>query len=399
MKKLIIIGALLLGLALQGLAQTDVITPGMNGLQTRNALNTAFSEMLGVVDTVNETVRIGGIQITANAAEINILDNALVNVTELNRLVGLPDNIVTLLAGKENSLGNPGTSGYVLSSTTAGVRSWIAPGGGAVYPAGSGIPFVVSGTSWGTTVTTVSQTELGYIDGLNGTAASRQDVEDSLDRALAGAVEVIARVDSATIGDSGVGTYVTGTEYFKNGYNLIAPNQVNAGSNIKARTIEAGNTSLALSDGLAYYVLIHIPLDCNITGVYIGQSTQGSYTADNYNGVALYTLSAGTITRVALSADDGDIWKTASNGLITKAFSSPYNASAGYYVIGLIYNSSAQTTAPTIQANGAHGQLLSAGMANSIKYHAYRSGQTTLPASENYTNLSSASYLPQIYLY
>lgn len=152
MKKLIIIGALLLGLVLPGLAQ-DVVTPGMNGLQTRNALNTAFREMLGVVDTVNETIRIGGVQITANAAEVNILDNALVNVTELNRLVGLPDNIVTLLAGKENSLGNPGTSGYVLSSTTAGVRSWIAPGGGVNYPSGSGIPLVVAGASWGTTIT------------------------------------------------------------------------------------------------------------------------------------------------------------------------------------------------------------------------------------------------------
>jgi len=154
MKKIIIIGALLLGLALPGLAQ-DIISPGMSGVQTRNALNTAFSELLGVVDTVNETVRIGGIQITANAAEVNILDGALVNVTELNRLVGLPGNIVTLLAGKENSLGDPATSGYVLSSTAAGVRSWIAPGGGGSmeFPAGSGIPLVVTGTSWGTTIT------------------------------------------------------------------------------------------------------------------------------------------------------------------------------------------------------------------------------------------------------
>lgn len=153
MKKLIIIGVLLMGLALQGLAQTDVITPGMNGLQTRNALNTAFSELLGVVDTIDETIRIGGVQINASAAEVDILNGALVNVTELNRLVGLPGNIVTLLAGKENSLGNPGTSGYVLSSTTAGVRSWIAPGGGVNYPSGSGIPLVVSGASWGTTIT------------------------------------------------------------------------------------------------------------------------------------------------------------------------------------------------------------------------------------------------------
>ena len=35
--------------------------------------------------------------------------------------------------GKEASLGNPGTSGYVLSSTTGGTRSWIAPGGGGSF--------------------------------------------------------------------------------------------------------------------------------------------------------------------------------------------------------------------------------------------------------------------------
>ena len=36
----------------------------------------------------------------------------------------------TRWATKENALGNPGTTGYVLSSTTAGVRSWIAMSGG-----------------------------------------------------------------------------------------------------------------------------------------------------------------------------------------------------------------------------------------------------------------------------
>lgn len=36
----------------------------------------------------------------------------------------------TTVTGKENSLGNPASNGYVLSSTTAGVRSWIAAGGG-----------------------------------------------------------------------------------------------------------------------------------------------------------------------------------------------------------------------------------------------------------------------------
>ena len=59
------------------------------------------------------------------------------------------------LGGYESSLGNPSVNGYILSSTTTGTRSWIAPpsGGSMIYPSGSGIPLVVSGTSWGTTIT------------------------------------------------------------------------------------------------------------------------------------------------------------------------------------------------------------------------------------------------------
>jgi hypothetical protein len=39
-------------------------------------------------------------------------------------------NLATDLAGKEPALGNPSTSGYVLSSTTGGARSWVAQSGG-----------------------------------------------------------------------------------------------------------------------------------------------------------------------------------------------------------------------------------------------------------------------------
>ncbi len=43
------------------------------------------------------------------------------------------DAVTLLLDGYEPDLGNPGTNGHVLSSTTAGVRSWVAQsGGGAV---------------------------------------------------------------------------------------------------------------------------------------------------------------------------------------------------------------------------------------------------------------------------
>lgn len=406
MKKLIIIGALLLGVALQGLAQ-DVLTPGMTGMQTRNAINTAFSQTLGVVDTLNETIRIAGVQITANATEVNILDGALVNVTELNRLVGLPGNIVTLLGGKENSLGNPGTTGYVLSSTTAGVRSWIAPGSGGsmVYPAGSGIPFVVTGTSWGTTVTTVSATELGYIDGLNGTAASRQNINDSLDQALSGAVEVIAREDST---GHAVGNYVThdalddaiaGVSVSGGGSSLLGELQALgfAGAAIPIGASSVLTEYVDLVDGAAYYQAFYLPEAATITGIRFVQRAQGSYTADNYNGAALYSVSGTTFTRVTQTADAGTFWTGGAYTLVTKAFPTPYSAAAGVYYVGILYNSSAQTSAPSIYCwnivSSVSQVFLTTRVTGAVET------QATLPTSEVDGDLTANNKVVGVWLY
>src|SRR5664279_740471 len=48
--------------------------------------------------------------------------------TLTNKTIAYSSNTIT---GVEPALGNPGTNGLVLSSTTAGVRSWIAAGGGS----------------------------------------------------------------------------------------------------------------------------------------------------------------------------------------------------------------------------------------------------------------------------
>lgn len=57
-------------------------------------------------------------------------------------------DLISALDDKEDALGNPGTNGYVLSSTIAGVRSWVAQSGGG-------------GAAWGSITGTLSaQTDL-----------------------------------------------------------------------------------------------------------------------------------------------------------------------------------------------------------------------------------------------
>ena len=46
------------------------------------------------------------------------------------------------------------------------------------------------------------------------------------------------------------------------------------------------------------------------------QIAQGLYTATNENRIGLYSYSEGTITLVASTADNGDLWKGIANTLV-----------------------------------------------------------------------------------
>ncbi|MFA7301976.1 MAG: hypothetical protein WC069_06720, partial [Candidatus Shapirobacteria bacterium] len=72
-------------------------------------------------------------------------------------------------------------------------------------------------------------------------------------------------------------------------------------------------------------------------------------TADQFNGVALFTQSAGTYTQVSISANLPDVWKATDYSAFEVVLSPAYQATAGQILyVGLFYNSSAQTTAPVL---------------------------------------------------
>lgn len=159
------------------------------------------------------------------------------------------------------------------------------------------------------------------------------------------------------------------------------------GSSIKATVlglpIHQSTLASTLTSQQGRYVYIPIPLGATITGVKFFQTTQGVYTANNYNGIGLYTISAGTLTLVASSTNDGNIWKGTSNTWQTKAFTTPYVATAGVYFLGMLYSSSAQTTAPVVlsHSNMINNAFLTMDFANSVKLVGAVTGQTALPSS------------------
>lgn len=161
-----------------------------------------------------------------------------------------------------------------------------------------------------------------------------------------------------------------------------------------------------LADGQLSCALLFTPsTSYTMLGVKWFQGTQGNYTADNYNGAFLGTLSGGTITWVDSTANDGNIWKGTANTLQSKAFYTPYTLNANStYVIAFMYNNSAQVALPTIyglasQSTGAIGQ---ADFANSVCFFATKpfTSNVTLGSTQAYSGLIRTTVsLPMFFAY
>jgi hypothetical protein len=161
------------------------------------------------------------------------------------------------------------------------------------------------------------------------------------------------------------------------------------------------STSSSCSDGVEYLSPIYIKKTTTITGVRFFQAIQGAYTADNTNQVGLYSYNgSGGLTLVASSTNNGNLWKNASGTLASEPFSAPYSAAPGAYMVGIIYNNSAQTTGPQFGVYTSVPAAVSGqGTTNSAKFSGYRLGRTALDASLNMSDLTNHNIRFALFLY
>jgi len=341
------------------------------GNVTNEAKATMFNNptFTGAV-TIPSPFTIGSTSMTTTGTQLNYL-NAANGTTGTGSLVfsASPTFTGTVTGSfSGNITGNAGTvtgftrnagtltlsGGHGLTVTTTGTTSVTMPTSGTLATTAnlSSYAPLISPTFEGTvtlplatSIGTVSSTEIGYIDGLNGTAASRQDINDTMDVYLADAVEVIAQKDSTGYA---AGNYVTHTQ-LDAAPSTLFEDLKGFGFDGKAIPVGVGellSTYIDVVDNQGFAQLFHLREAMTITGVKFIMNRAGDYTADQYNGVGLYKLEESTLTKVAESTNDGDFWKGASYTKQTKPFSTPYNAAPGYYyVIGLHNNSASVTSA------------------------------------------------------
>ncbi len=192
------------------------------------------------------------------------------------------------------------------------------------------------------------------------------------------------------------------TDYYTNDMDKII---LSLGSVIKYSSFGLSPSDISslatFGDSTTYISPVYINKSDTITGVKFYSAVQGNFTGDNTNGIALYSYSGGTLTKVAETANDANIWKGSSNTWQTVAFTSPYSASAGTYFLVILYNNSAQTTAPQIGifSNLAAAGVSSIDLTNSAKICGYRQTRTTLEATILMSNLITHNIRYSLFLY
>lgn len=164
-----------------------------------------------------------------------------------------------------------------------------------------------------------------------------------------------------------------------------------------------------LSDNTVHLVALQpVPNDTTATGIKVPLAVQGSFTADNFNGVALFEVALdGTYSRVAISADLPDQWKVAAASSTNPPAVFPFTSTVAIskskmYVAALMYNNSSQTTAPAPICLGSMTSAIWRSInATSTNFRpwSYILGQNTIPSSISVSATSASSNAYCVILY
>lgn len=180
------------------------------------------------------------------------------------------------------------------------------------------------------------------------------------------------------------------------------------GSPVQYSNYMGGTTgSVVLVNAKIILSSIYMPKTSTISNIGWRQVTQGSYTADEYNGLGIYSINTttGDLTLLAKTANDGTIWSTISaNGYGNKDLETNIILEKGIYFVAALYHSVAQTTAPTLAtASFTQMPLLSTMNVFNLPTNTYLNasvtGQITLPNNIPYSSLGFTQAVSNEFLF
>lgn len=374
-----------------------------NGLVTTSGGTGALSITTpgtGVLTALGVNVGSAGAFVIFNGALGTPSSGTLTNATglPLSGLSGLGTSVATALAVNVGTAGSFVVNGGVLgtpSSGTAtnltGTASGLTAGNVTTIPTLSGD---VTNSGNAITVTKINGTSLAGL----ATGILKNTAGTGVPSIAVAGTDYVTPAASALkkdITDSVAnGGYTTIYRLKATTAPFIRAQEILSTNKMKAVTVGAVNVptaSFTLLDQQIQFTMIYVRDTMTITGVKWWQSngSTASYTANNYNGWAIYSLSAGTLTLIDSTANDGNIWK-GGQAVQTKAFTATRSLTEGVYVIAALYCRSAEVTAPVIGAVSGTGNtaVMSWDFGNSVKLSAHKTAVVTPPLSQAYSGLT-----------
>lgn len=103
-------------------------------------------------------------------------------------------------------------------------------------------------------------------------------------------------------------------------------------------------------DGRATYILAEATDTVTLTTFDYQMHGSGNYTTDagEFNGMAIYSISGTTATRIGITANTPTAWSVSSSDRASINLTAPVTLVPGLYYVGFLYNYLVQTTAPYI---------------------------------------------------
>jgi hypothetical protein len=299
----------------------------------RTILNSNFDDVDLAIDTLDEGLSEAFDSITAHRTAIQL------------RLLRSDSTIYatqTDISGKENTLGNPSSDGYVLSSTAAGVRSWIANGSGGsmTWPPAAGIAVYDGSSGWATSITDNSTNWNTAYTWVNTNGANAVTAYGWGNHALAGYLtSETSHADVVVDGDfTSQGIILRGAS--SGSYSILTNNSTNwntaygwgdhAGLYRPISYVPAWSEITSTPTTLSGYGITDAQPYSAILAALAGLSNGSGQLTNNGTGTLSWeaTGGTGTVTSVGLSAPTGLTVSNSpitTNGTIALSFTSGYS--------------------------------------------------------------------------
>jgi hypothetical protein len=163
---------------------------------------------------------------------------------------------------------------------------------------------------------------------------------------------------------------------------------------IQASSAYTGSSNQMINER-ASYILAYVTDTVSVSTLYYQMHGAGSYTTDgtDFNGIAIYSISGTTATRIAITANTPTIWTTAANNTASVSLTAPVTLVPGIYYVGFLYCHLVQTTAPYIVGSQPGVIYTDMVMNNSMKLGIFYSTVTSFPASFTINSSNTISIL------